>query len=130
VPQCQRLTGPNRDRHGSSGKSYTVVDHKTSRSFGAPDTGQLILYAEYVRRRFQPGTCVGAFDQYRLVNDLKTARKAAFRRTPVAVERATLPALIDRYRRGWKLIARIHRDRAAQASDECWTCNPRYGNWY
>ena len=106
------------------GDFYVVVDHKTSRSFRDPDPDQLVLYAEHVRRSYRPRSCIGTLDQYRLVPDLGKTKKAVFRRTPISVELLRLPDLLRRYRSAWKVIARIHRDRKATPSDECWTCNP------
>ena len=105
------------------GDSYTVVDHKTSGRFGDPDPDQLVLYAEHVKRSYGVRSCVGAFDEYRLVPDLATVRKAVFRRTPVSVEASRVPELIRNYRCGWKLITKIHRDGGATPSADCWICN-------
>ena len=112
--------------------SYVVVDHKTSKRFNDPDPAQLVLYAKHVRQRHGASAVVGAFDEYRLVPDLKRVRKPVFRRTPVSVDPAALAPLIARFRRAWKLIATIHRDRHATPSPDCYTCNPpSYGsNWY
>ena len=104
--------------------SYIVVDHKTSKRFGAPDADQLVLYAEYVKRFLGAGPCVGAFDEYRLVLNLKRARKAVFRRTHISVETSRLQDLIRRYRKGWKAIEKIHREGKAISSNDCWYCNP------
>lgn len=111
--------------------AYVVVDHKTSKRFNGGDAGQLLLYAEHVRRRHGAVDCIGAFDEYRLVPDLKTVRKAVFRRTPVAVAPASLAPLVERFRRAWTLIAKIHREREATPAFDCYYCNPpNYNNWY
>ncbi len=109
---------------------YIVVDHKTSKRFGGLDADQLVLYAEYIRRFLGVKSCVGVFDEYRVVPDLKKARKSVFRRTPVSVESSRIPQLIKRYRKGWKMIAKIHREDSAIPSDECWICNSVNNQWY
>jgi len=84
-----------------------LVDHKTSRSFNDCDPAQLVLYGEHLRREHAHDRIVGVFDEYRLVRDLSTVRKPAFRRTPVSVDHSLLPALIQRYRKAWLRITEI-----------------------
>ena len=109
--------------------SLVLVDHKTSKSFNELDPAQLILYAEHLRRQHGTQCVVGVFDEYRLVIDLSTIRKPAFRRTPVSVDRSLLPALIRRYRQAWKQIVAMHRDGEPSGSLDCWVCNKR-DFWY
>jgi hypothetical protein len=111
------------------GESYVVVDHKTSKRFNDPDPGQLVLYAECVRRAHAGADCAGAFDEYRLVPNLKRIRTPAFRRTVVAVTPASLVGLVERYRRAWGKILRLCTESDAVAGDECWFCRPRYSSW-
>ena len=103
--------------------SLIVVDHKTSKIFHDLDAAQLVLYAEHIRRLLDTDAIVGVFDEYRLVPDLSTVRKPAFRRTPVSVDRSLLPALVDRYRQAWKRILAIDRDGQPLSSPDCWICN-------
>jgi len=66
-----------------------VVDHKTTTGkLGLMDADQLVLYAEHFRRCHATNSIVGVFDHYRLVQNLGTIRKTAFRRSPVSVDRA------------------------------------------
>jgi len=111
------------------GDSYVVVDHKTSKRFNDPDPDQLILYGKYVRNRHGASTVVGAFDEYRLVPDLKTVHKPVFRRTPVSLEPAGLTPLVKRFRRAWKIIETIHREHRATPSSDCYLCNPPSYGW-
>jgi hypothetical protein len=62
------------------------------------------------------------FDEYRLVRDLSTVRKPAFRRTPVSVDHSLLPALIQRYRKAWLRITKILSEGEPSASPDCWVC--------
>ena len=109
--------------------SLVLVDHKTSKSFNDLDPDQLVLYAEHVRRQHGTECIVGVFDEYRLVPDLSTIRKPAFRRTPVSVDRSLLPALVRRYRQAWKEILIIDRDGEPSASPDCWICDAA-NRWY
>lgn len=108
-------------RHGS----LVLVDHKTSRSFHDCDPAQLVLYAEHLRREHGHDRIVGAFDEYRLVGNLGTIRKPAFRRTPVCVHSSLLAPLIQRYRKAWQLITDILSDGEPPASPDCWACAKR-----
>jgi hypothetical protein len=112
------------------GKSYVVVDHKTSKRFGEPDGDQLVLYAEHVRRAHDGVRCKGAFDEYRLVPNLQRVRTPVFRRTPISVPASCLPDLMLRYRHAWLAIKRIRGEDNAPAGDECWFCKPRYSSWW
>jgi hypothetical protein len=103
--------------------AFVVVDHKTSRRFGEPDPGQLELYAEHVRRSHAAADCAGAFDEYRLVPNVKRARTPVFRRTRLPLAPSGLPALVKRYRCAWALIAAIHRERSAAPAFDCYFCN-------
>ena len=103
--------------------SFIVVDHKTSNTFHELDPVQLILYAEHVRREAATRAIVGVFDEYRLVPNLDSLRKPAFRRTPVSVDRSFLPGLVRRYREAWKRILAINRDGQPPPSPDCWFCN-------
>lgn len=109
--------------------SLVLVDHKTSKSFNELDPAQLVLYAEHLRRQHGTQCIVGVFDEYRLVPDLSTIRKPAFRRTPVSVDRSLLPALVHRYRQGWKEIIAMYRDGEPSSSPDCWICNSA-SVWY
>jgi hypothetical protein len=109
--------------------SLLVVDHKTSKSFNNLDCDQLVLYAEHLRRLHGTRSIIGVFDEYRLVPDLSTIRKPAFRRTPVSVDRSLLPALVRRYRRVWKEILAIDRDDEPLPASDCWICNSQ-NSWY
>jgi hypothetical protein len=111
------------------GRSYVVVDHKTSKRFGDPDADQLGLYAEYVRRSRDVARCAGAFDEYRLVPDLQRVRKPVFRRTSVSVARSGLPAMVRRYRRAWEMAEQIRHENSATPADDCWYCRPRQTWW-
>ena len=106
----------------SDGKSLKVIDHKTSTKFGKPDAGQLVLYAEHLRRCHKNRQIAGFFDEYRLVSDLSTIRKPAFRRTQVPVDRKLLLALIKRYRAAWKRITALDPDDEPFPADDCWLC--------
>lgn len=108
-------------RHGS----LVLVDHKTSRSFHDCDPAQLVLYAEHLRREHGHDRIVGAFDEYRLVGNLGTIRKPAFRRTPVCVHSSLLAPLIQRYRKAWQHITDILSDGEPPASPDCWACAKR-----
>lgn len=105
------------------GRTLLLVDHKTSKKFSDLDPNQLVLYAEYIRRRHDKLPVIGVFDEYRLVSDISTARKPVFRRTPVAVDRTFLPSLVREYRDAWKKIKQIERDGAPPPSPDCWKCN-------
>jgi hypothetical protein len=102
-----------------------LVDHKTSKSFNDLDPAQLILYAEHLRRHHHTQAIVGVFDEYRLVPDLSTIKKPAFRRTPVSVDRSFLPPLVQRYRSAWKQMLAIDRDGEPSQSFDCWVCSSR-----
>ncbi|MBN2449944.1 MAG: PD-(D/E)XK nuclease family protein [Lentisphaeria bacterium] len=111
------------------GNVYVVVDHKTTRRFGEPDAGQLMLYAEHLRRALAAAECTAFFDEYRLVPDLARVRKPVFRRSQVPIPPASTPALVNRYRRAWEVMTRIQRgDRPNPASD-CWFCNRSVPRW-
>jgi RecB family exonuclease len=112
----------------SQNRAFVVVDHKTAKTFKELDSAQLVLYAEHIRRDHATNAIVGAFDEYRLVPDLSKIKKPVFRRTPVSVDRSFLPALIQRYRKAWKRIARMSRSRKPAPSPDCWQCNS-YGFW-
>jgi len=103
-------------------ESFLLIDHKSSKKFNDHDPAQLILYAEHLRRTHETDAIVGVFDEYRLVPDLSKTKKPAFRRTPVSVDRSSLPALIRRYRAAWKRITRIHKDGEPPPSPDCWQC--------
>jgi len=113
----------------SDGKSLKVIDHKTSTKFGKPDAGQLVLYAEHLRRCHKNRQIAGFFDEYRLVSDLSTIRKPAFRRTQVPVDRKLLLALIKRYRAAWKRITALNPDDEPFPADDCWICGSP-ATWY
>ena len=113
-----------------TGRSHLVVDHKTSKRFNDLDSGQLELYAQQVRRSRGVAECAAAFDEYRLVPDLRRVRKPVFRRTPVAVSPAGVLAMIGRYGLAWKRIARIRCANDAPPAAECWFCRPRQARWY
>ena len=104
------------------GHTLVVVDHKTCTKFESEDSSQLVLYAEHARRRHATECVVGIYDVYRLVPDLDRVTKTAFRRIPVSVDRSLLPPLVKRYQRAWRGIVKIHRERTAEASGECWRC--------
>lgn len=112
-----------------SGDCFVVVDHKTSKRFGAPDADQLVLYAECTRRSHDGAGCTGAFDEYRLVPDLKRIRKPAFRRTWVPVSESCLPALVRRYRHAWLAMKRIRSTADAVPGPDCWFCRTPYVGW-
>jgi hypothetical protein len=103
--------------------SLILVDHKISTSFKVLDSSQLVLYAENLRRQYATNCIVGVFDEYRLVPDLSTINKPAFRRTPVSVDRSFLPNLISRYRRAWKKIISMQKNGEPNPSPDCRTCN-------
>ena len=114
----------------SRGDSLIIVDHKTSKSFNNLDSSQLILYAEFFRRKRSVKSIIGVFDEYRLVTDLAKINKSAFRRTPVGVDHCFLPKLIVRYRRAWKEIVFMQKNGEPKASPDCWTCNQAsYSSW-
>lgn len=102
--------------------AFVVVDHKTSKSFNEIDPIQLILYGEHLRRKHGTHAIVGAIDEYRLVSDLTTIKKPAFRRTPVSVDCSFLKPLLSRYRKAWKQILTIDREGEPDSSPECWIC--------
>ena len=113
----------------SDGKLLKVIDHKTSTKFSKPDAGQLVLYAEHLRRCHKNRPIAAYFDEYRLVSDLSTIRKPAFRRTQVPVDRKPLLALIKRYRVAWKRIIALDPDDEPFPADDCWLCR-RPAPWY
>ena len=51
----------------------------------------------------------GIFDEYRLVPNLETIRKSAFRRTEVRLSKKMLPPLIRRYNAAWEGIQGLQR---------------------
>ena len=106
-----------------------VVDHKTSKSFNELDPSQLILYAEQLRRQHATDSVVGVFDEYRLVRDLVSIRKPAFRRTRVGVESTLLPELTARYQRAWRKIQSQHQEGKPVSAPDCWVCNKKSGSW-
>lgn len=111
--------------------SFLVVDHKTSKAFKDLDSSQLVLYAEHIRRQYSTNSIIGVFDEYRLVADLSSIRKPAFRRTPVSVDRSFLPALIAKYRKAWTEILSIQNHGEPSASPDCWICNQNaYSSYY
>jgi len=112
-------------RHGSKA---LVVDHKTSARFNDLSADQLVLYAEHARRAHRVRRVEGWYDEYRLVANLATIRKPAFRRTRVAVDRTLLPPLIQRYREVWQEIATLAKGSEPAAAYDCWRCNSAW--WY
>lgn len=105
------------------GERHLVVDHKTSAKFNELSPDQLVLYAEHVRRSHGVRLVDGFYDEYRLVTNLATIRKPAFRRTPVAVGRNLLSSLIKRYRAAWKEIAVLDKTSEPASAYDCWKCN-------
>jgi len=110
----------------SGSDSCLVVDHKTCRTFTDQDPGQLVLYAEYVRRSRGCDVRKGAFDEYQLVPNLNRVKKPVFRRTEVNVGPERMPSLVDRYRRAWKVMDKIHHTREATRGYDCWFCRSRW----
>lgn len=108
------------------GKSLAVVDHKTSKSFNDHDPSQLVLYAEHVGRIHNTRVIEGIFDEYRLVPNLETIRKPAFRRTEVRLSKKMLPPLIRRYNAAWEGIQGLQRY-TPSLSEDCWICR---SSWY
>jgi hypothetical protein len=108
-------------------KKLLVVDHKTSAKFNDHDSAQLVLYAEHARRSHRVRRVDGFYDEYRLVANLSTIRKPAFRRSSVAVGRALVTPLIRRYRSAWKEITHLARDGEPVPAFDCWMCRSR---WY
>lgn len=102
--------------------SLVLVDHKTSRKFNDLDPAQLVLYAEHLRREHAHDRIVAVFDEYRLVKDLGTIRKPAFRRTPVSVGGSLVPPLIRRYREALDQMIAIQHDGEPSPSSDCWFC--------
>ncbi len=114
----------------SRNDSLLIVDHKTSKSFNDLESSQLVLYAEFFRRKLSIDSIIGVFDEYRLVTDLAKINKPAFRRTPVGVHRCFLPKLIARYRKAWKKIVSIQTNGEPESSPDCWICNQNsYSPW-
>ncbi|MBI2893950.1 MAG: PD-(D/E)XK nuclease family protein [Deltaproteobacteria bacterium] len=105
-----------------NGADFVVVDHKTGKKFNDEDEGQLVLYAEYVRRKYRARRCLGVFDQYRIVPNLATVRNPVHQRTSVNVAAARTKALVPRFRRAWSAIQSIRDERDALRGDECWFC--------
>jgi len=103
-----------------------VVDHKTSSKFNDLAADQLVLYAEHARRAFGARRIVGCYDEYRLVPDLSTIRKPAFRRTTLAVGKALLAPLVKRYRDVWSQISKLDYDSKPAPGYECWKCKSRW----
>lgn len=113
-----------------AGASYVVVDHKTGKRFGDLDYDQLELYAEHIRRRYGAVECRAAFDQYRLVRNLRRIRTPAFCRTTVGVGASHLPALVGSYRRAWGAMrAAATRGARAAPGPECWFCRASDRVW-
>ncbi|MCX6972647.1 MAG: hypothetical protein NTV93_21190, partial [Verrucomicrobia bacterium] len=104
------------------GKSLAVVDHKTGRSFNDHDPSQLVLYAEHVGRIHNTRVTEGFFDEYRLVANLDTIRKPAFRRTKVRLNKKMLLPLIRRYKSAWKEILGLKKGAPPAEADDCWFC--------
>lgn len=108
------------------GKSLAVVDHKTGRSFNDHDPSQLVLYAEHVGRIHNTRVTEGFFDEYRLVPNLDTIRKPAFRRTKVRLNKKMLLPLIRSYKSAWKEILGLKKGDPPTAADDCWFCRSQW----
>jgi hypothetical protein len=104
------------------GKKLAVVDHKTSGKFNDTSAGQLVLYAEHARIKFGPRPVIGFYDEYRLVADLSSIRKPAFRRTCVTVSRRLLPPLVSRYHKAWRQIREMSVGNPPASAYDCWFC--------
>ena len=104
------------------GADFLVVDHKTGRRFSDEDEGQLVLYAEYVRRKYGAKRCDGVFDQYRMVPNLAKVRTPVHKRTAVRISSKRSAALVPRYRRAWASIQSIRDASDAWRGEECCFC--------
>jgi predicted RecB family nuclease len=49
------------------GSTFALVDYKTGKNFSGADELQLVLYREYVRRRYGASRCLTIVDEYRWV---------------------------------------------------------------
>ena len=87
-----------------------------------------MLYAEHAWRTHGVRRVDEWHDEYRLVANLDTIRRPAFRRTPVVVGRTLLPPLIQRYRAAWQEIVTLSKESEPAPSYDCWRCNLPW--WY
>ena len=102
------------------GTDFLVVDHKTGSRIEKQDAGQLVLYAEHVRRKYGAKRCDGAFDQYRMVPNLEKVRTPVHKRTLVKIRPTRSAALVPRYRRAWTSIQSIRSANNAWRGENCW----------
>jgi predicted RecB family nuclease len=104
------------------GGTFAVVDHKTGKKFYGADELQLVLYREYVRRRYGATRCLTIVDEYRWVSDLARIRKPAFQRQVVQLGRNAWSQAIQRIASAWSEIREIEKSREAYGGGECFRC--------
>jgi len=104
------------------GDAYTVVDHKTGKTFYEQDDLQLVLYREFVRRRFGTTACHTVFDQYRWVNNLGRIRKPAMERNAVKLRKGAFARALRRVAKADETMRRIEEGGRASADGECFKC--------
>jgi len=102
---------------------FAVVDHKSGKKFYSPDRLQLVLYHEYVRRKYGAERCVGYYDQYRWVNSLDRIRKPASSRTRVTIRKGTWNSVLRRVAKRYRQMKRIEKTGSAcSGASDCWGC--------
>ena len=106
----------------SRGKQYAVVDHKTGKKFNAPDSLQVAIYREFVRRKFRTDSCLAFFDQYRWVNNLDRIRKPAFQRTEIKRTSKEWKATEHRLARSYQQMRAIQEEGDAAGTGPCYMC--------
>jgi ATP-dependent exoDNAse (exonuclease V) beta subunit len=101
---------------------YTVVDHKTGKTFYEQDDLQLTLYREFVRRQFDTAKCDAFFDKYRWVNNLDRIRKPAMEREGANLKKGAFARAVTRVAKADKKMRRIEEGSPANPNGECFKC--------
>ena len=104
------------------GRSFLVVDHKSGKNFNEPDETQLLIYREYVRRRYKPKECLTIYDEYRWVSNLLRVRKPAFRRTEVSHKKNAWAKALKRLTDSHRDMQGIRKVKNAPATGPCYMC--------
>lgn len=109
--------------------SMYVIDHKTGRDFNDPDLLQMAIYRNHIQSLYPDSLINTYYDHYRWVENLKTIRKPAMRRTEVDLSNSDFSRTIARVRKGYTLIEKIRSRRRTERNGNCFPC-PYRGNCY
>lgn len=104
------------------GDRFAVIDHKGGRQFNSPDSLQLAIYVEHVRRQYGAEQCSAHFDQYRWVQNLDRIRKPASCRTTVRLRPGSWNAAAKRIATRYRQMQRIEKGGVAKATGDCIVC--------